>query len=309
MTQFKDDSGGARQVILLNTEHNSDAKKQLLEQFSFADCYYFFHAFAAADWYRGYQYNRKLIPINERKIQKKFITFNRLTGNARVYRSFLIAELANHQLLEHGYISYSHICPCHGSYQDNITQACKKFNVSADYAQKAIDILDQINYPLTIDTGPEIPNGSQSIGALDQCVQSFLHIVTETCFWDQKEHLTEKIFKPIVTKNPFVLLGCAGNLKYLKNYGFKTFDQWWDEGYDEIQDPIARLQAVVKIVKDICELSNDQLTSMMHEMHEVLEYNHNWFYSQEFLNLVWQELEINLGRAIESLPLLTSTKT
>ena len=36
-------------------------------------------------------------------------------------------------------------------------------------------------------------------------------------------HLTEKIFKPIVNKQPFMLLAAPDNLAYLKSYGFKTY--------------------------------------------------------------------------------------
>jgi hypothetical protein len=36
-------------------------------------------------------------------------------------------------------------------------------------------------------------------------------------------------------------------------------------------------------------------------MQEVLEYNYNWFYSKEFLDLVWNELTTNLQAAIAQL--------
>jgi hypothetical protein len=61
---------------------------------------------------------------------------------------------------------------------------------------------------------------------------SFLHIVNETVV--DKQHLTEKIFKPIVLKQPFVLMGGQGTLQYLRDYGFKTFKKWFDEDYDDI---------------------------------------------------------------------------
>jgi hypothetical protein len=162
--------------------------------------------------------------------------------------------------------------------------------------------LNSVNYPLLIDTGENITNGSQTLGAIPQLMESFLHVVTETCFWEDKTHLTEKIFKPIVAKQPFVLLGCANNLKYLRSYGFKTFDAWWDESYDCITDPILRLQAVVKIINNICAMSNKDLTAMLHAMQHVLDYNHNRFYSKEFIDYCWTELKSNLKDAIAQLP-------
>jgi hypothetical protein len=86
-------------TILLNTEKDSLEKNKILDQYGFIDCYYFFHALAAADWYRGYQYSTEITPIQQRKITKKFITYNRITGNSRVYRALFVASLAKKNLL------------------------------------------------------------------------------------------------------------------------------------------------------------------------------------------------------------------
>ena len=180
------------------------------------------------------------------------------------------------------------------------------YGIDADYARQATACLDhvQASFPLRIDhrARKEIPNGSPTLGAIPQCMESFLHVVTETCFWEDKEHLTEKIFKPIVARQPFVLLGCAGNLQYLKDYGFRTFDRWWDESYDSIADPVQRLEAVVKIVRDICQRSTHELEAMLADMSAVLEYNLSRFYSQNLLDQVWLELAANLSRAIKEPP-------
>jgi hypothetical protein len=150
-----------------------------------------------------------------------------------------------------------------------------------------------------------IPNGSQTLNAIPEMMESFLHVVTETCFWETKDHLTEKIFKPIVARQPFVLLGCANNLTYLKSYGFKTFDAWWDESYDRIQDPVERIQAVVKIIKYICSMPDEELEGMLHGMQYILDHNYNLFYSKDFINDAWEELTANLEEAYtQSQPLM-----
>jgi len=291
-------------VILLNTERNSLPKNQILENYGFIDCYYFFHVFAATDWYRSYRYSKFITSPSERKIKKKFITFNRLTGGARTYRSIFVGELVLNDLLDHGYVSYSDICEEHGHFATNLDLVKRLYKLDGDYIKLIHSTLDTLTFankfPLRIDhiNKPSIPNGSQTLSAVHECMESFLHVVTETCFWETKEHLTEKIFKPIVAKQPFALLGCANNLKYLKDYGFKTFDRWWDESYDTIEDPVQRIQAVVKIIKDICSKSNFELEDMLKDMQHVLDYNYNWFYSREFVDTAWYELEINLRAAI-----------
>jgi hypothetical protein len=299
-------------VILLNTEKNSEEKNKIFNEYNFIDCYYFFHGFAAADWYRGYEYCSDILPIKKRKINKKFISFNRITGNSRVYRSFFVAELVKKNLIEQGHISYSKTCPVHGSLEKELLNAKSKYNLSAEYIKEVLYLLNvKLDRDLRIDTAQDLPiaNDSFTIGPIQQSIESFLHIVTETCFWDKKQHLTEKIFKPIVLKQPFVLLGCVNNLSYLKEYGFKTFDKWWDESYDQCNDPIERINMVTKIIEDICKRPCHELENTLLEMEEILEYNYNRFYSKEFVQDIWKELKTNLQFAVAQLPPQTSAKT
>ena len=294
--------------VLVTTEKNSKSLNEVHDRYKWPMVYYFFHAFAAADWFRGYRYHCELTLPNKRILKKKYITFNRITGNARVYRSFLIAELTHCDILDYGHVSYSDTCPEHGHYEPNLLLSIERYNVPAQYATQAKTLLDTVKFPLRIDHKNKqfIQNGSQTLNAIPEMMESFLHVVTETCFWDEKDHLTEKIFKPIVARMPFVLVGCTNNLAYLRSYGFKTFDQWWDESYDSIADPIQRLQAVVKIIEDICNKSNTELESILVEMQPILDHNHNLFYSHGFLDICWDELTTNLESAIAQLLAPTS---
>ena len=297
-----------RHVVLLNTESNSIAKN-ISDSYNFNYCYYFFHIFAAADWFRGYQYDISLIPPRQRSLSKKFITFNRITGNSRAYRSIFIAELHKNNLLNFGHISYSDTCPEHGHYSRTIFDLNISHGVDLNILNHYKEILDSINYPLRIDFKNEvIQNRSFELNTINEMMESFLHVVTETCFWENKEHLTEKIFKPIVAKQPFILLGCKNNLKYLKRYGFQTFDKWWDESYDDIDDPILRIQSAVRVIKKICDMSLNELEALLQDMDEVLTYNYNWFYNQDFIRKAWNELEENLKTAIPQHLLLNQLK-
>ena len=293
------DTYAGRPIVLLNTERTSQEKNRILDEFGFIDCNYFFHGLAAADWYRGYRYCAELVAPSERTIEKKYITFNRLTGGARAYRSFLVAELAQRGLLDKGYVSYSDTCPDNGiHYEQSILATYGERGVSAEYIIRARYALDRIQYPLRIDNAGAIPNGSYILGARQQLMSSFLHVVTETCFWEGKTHLTEKIFKPIVARQPFVLLGCTFNLRYLRSYGFQTFDHWWNESYDVIVDPIDRLKAVVDIIQELSSMSDSNLKAVLHSMRSVLDHNYNLFYSQNFVNKVWFEMTTNLNQAV-----------
>jgi hypothetical protein len=124
------------------------------------------------------------------------------------------------------------------------------------------------------------------------------HVVTETIFYDEKLHLTEKIFKPIVARRPFFLVGAPGNLAYLKSYGFKTFDHWVDESYDSETEPDQRLVKIVNELDKLCKLSESELMQMYEEMQEILEYNFNWFYTG-FREQITNELVDNFDLLIK----------
>lgn len=280
--------------ILLNTEQVSEAKNKILRTHNMVDANYFYHGLCAADWYRGYRYDARITKPSQRKINKTFVTLNRITSGERVYRIIFVASLLKAGLRDSGIISFSDMCAQTGK---NAFVELHEYGLNNNLDTTELTVaLASANLPMRFDTdaNTSIPNGSHVLGPVDKFMECAFFIVTETCFWDKKTHLTEKTIKPIVMKMPFVLLGAAHNLKYLKSYGFKTFDRWIDESYDDIEDPIARIEAVVKIIE---YLNTVDLEQMLSEMEPVLEHNYKLFYSEEFVNLVWSELTSSLKQA------------
>lgn len=119
---------------------------------------------------------------------------------------------------------------------------------------------------------------------------SFLSLITETlwhkdtCFW------SEKTKKAMLTKRPFILLAPAGTLRMLKEFGFKTFDKFWDESYDDIEDQGKRFEAVMKIVDQILELPMKECSLLLQEMHYIL--SHNYYHLTNIGNAVFEHPEI-----------------
>jgi hypothetical protein len=287
--------------VLITTEKNSDAVDSISQRYNWPTVYYFHHVFAAHDWYRGYQFDARLIDPNKRQLKKKYISFNRLTSNGRAYRSLFVSELIQRAILDQGYVSYNDTCPNNNkNYVFNLLDARDFGLITPEVANEAIMNIATAPVPLRIDYKDEtlIPNHSMLLSAVPECMESFVYVVTETCYWERKLHLTEKIFKPIVSRMPFVLVGCAHNLAYLRSYGFKTFDRWIDETYDTIEDPIERMHAIGSVLLDISNRSLDDLQEMLCEMQEVLDHNYNLFYSQEFLDHCWAELIENIKNVV-----------
>jgi hypothetical protein len=295
---IKDNTQGP--YVLVNTERDSTERDRICEEYGFADINYFFHIFAAHDWYRGHEYIPNIINPENRTLNKTYITFNRLTSNERVYRSLFVNELYKSNILDHGYVSFSKDCPDGGAYDVNLRLGVTNQNIDPAIAEEAIANISQLP-ELRIDfEGQHIPNQSMLLTPLDKLMSSFVFVVTETCYWQSKTHLTEKIFKPIVLKMPFLLLGCAHNLEYLRNYGFKTFSDFWDESYDSIEDPILRMQAVTNILQDLSTMDAEQQKSMLLDMIPVLDHNYTLFNDPNFIKKEWGYLKSNLKNTAES---------
>ena len=129
--------------------------------------------------------------------------------------------------------------------------------------------------------------------------QAFLQIVTETDFYKDKLHLTEKTFKPIVAGQPFLLLAGRGNLSYLRDYGFKTFGDYWDESYDNIEDPGQRIGAVVSIVEQLANLTHTQQQNMRRDLQHIVKHNFDHLFF-ELRPVVVAELTNNIAQALKS---------
>ena len=78
----------------------------------------------------------------------------------------------------------------------------------------------------------------------------------------------------MLAKTPFIIQGPQGYLSTLKSdYGFKTFDQWWDESYDQLQN-YDRIKKIYQVIDHINTLSDNDKLSMYADMTQVLEHNY-----------------------------------
>ena len=106
-------------------------------------------------------------------------------------------------------------------------------------------------------------------------LQSFASLVCETNYEYPWGQLSEKTINPIRFENAFILLAGPGSLELAKQWGFKTFSQWWDESYDTIIDPCQRMDAVLSVVDTITNYTFEELTEIKKEMAPTLLHNRN----------------------------------
>lgn len=103
---------------------------------------------------------------------------------------------------------------------------------------------------------------------------NFCAVVNETRFAQPFGYFSEKTITAISSKLPIILVAPPRSLEYLKMFGFKTFDRWWDEGYDLEENHYKRMLKIFEVIDYINSKSLDDLREMYSDMKETLEYNH-----------------------------------
>jgi hypothetical protein len=76
-------------------------------------------------------------------------------------------------------------------------------------------------------------------------------IVTETIYDYPFTFRTEKIWKPMIMRHPFVVVANVGYYRAMHSAGFRTFGDLIDESFDEIWEPRERLEAIIEVIQDI----------------------------------------------------------
>jgi len=206
---------------------------------------------------------------------KKFISFNR--NNDKLHRLLLLKE----------YLS--------GKYQDSYFSFLMKItefndvnmsnhqlsNIDEDIKNKEIEKINS-RLPIELDTHSlekknefNVNNTLRKDLFLDSCI----NIVTESSFVNNELFLSEKILKPILSYQPFIVLGPYRYLKRLKSYGFKTFSDFWNEDYDEIYCPYERISVLINLIQTLNKLNIEEMNELYQKTKDICIYNRNLFYS------------------------------
>lgn len=106
---------------------------------------------------------------------------------------------------------------------------------------------------------------------------TYFSIVAESQFMPGDIFVTEKTFKPMAFYHPMIVMAQPGHLKYIKSQGFETFENLFDESYDDEQDWVKRIGLLVNNIKNFQIEQYSTLTL------EKLAHNHNLFYNKALI--------------------------
>ena len=87
--------------------------------------------------------------------------------------------------------------------------------------------------------------------------------------------LSEKIFKTISMRHPFIIVTNPGALSLLRDIGYKTFHPLIDETYDKVKDPGIRMMMIINEIEKLCELEGEALTHFLTKAKEICDYNYS----------------------------------
>jgi len=272
-----------RAGYLVTSERNSENVEAVCKKFDWVPLYYFFHGWAALDWYRGYDKTFLITSPKERKITKTFIAPNRIVAGERRHRLEMLYYIFKNRMTDN-HISCPETCPAENiSIYDAIKPLATKYpDIESVFAQQTL--------PINFEGETDHPMHSCWLSLFDQSADSLLYLVTETVATGRRHHITEKTFKPIAMGMPFVIVGTKGSLEYLRSYGFRTFEGIWDESYDLAEDD-DRIERIASLLRSLDELPPEGKQDLFDQAQEVIEHNWNHFYNGDFEAVLWQELQ------------------
>lgn len=284
---FENKSIGA----ICTSERNSDNVDTICAKYGWTSHYYFFHGWAALDWYRGYDKTFLITPVAQRTITKTFLAPNRIVAGERQHRIEMLYHIFKNRMLDN-HISCPAVCPA-----ENISIEAAATPLLAKYPDIQ-QVFAAQSLPINFAGETDHPMHSCWLSLFDEAAESLLYLITETVATGRRHHLTEKTFKPIALGMPFVMVGTKGSLEYLRSYGFRTFEGIWDESYDLAEDDV-RIERIASLLRSLDELPQEAKQDLFDQCKEIIEHNWNHFYNGGFEAVLWTELNEMLN-GIES---------
>ena len=226
-------------------------------------------------------------PIDNKNL---FLIYNR---NPRPHRIKFLIELLKNNTFNRGLISLGNVNVYNPEIYLIPNEDIEHFNYLRD------------NSPLNIESAPNLYYNLACNITTEDYNRTFISVISETLMCEDSLFISEKTWKPIMVGHPFIVLGNKGTLEYLKSMGYKTFDKWINEDYDDDIDEMVRINKIAGIIKLFSEKSKEELIKIREEMNDICLHNQKTFvrlygikYGQNninrqissLINYVWKDI-------------------
>jgi len=125
-------------------------------------------------------------------------------------------------------------------------------------------------------------------------IDTVCSLVSETNDNDYDVFMTEKIWKPIIAQHVFVVHGNYLYLQKLREIGFKTFGNYFNESYDLERDPRKRRDKLVSLLQDlkakcsegsVVESGNKKWQDIYLQTQALRKHNYDTFFDEKKLSV------------------------
>lgn len=246
-----------------------------------------------------------LSPLVRDQFERRYINLNR---RWKAHRLGLLSLLYSKNLIDKGYNSFPLISECVEQAPLDRKKYIKGFFVNTKKGVINNDMTDDDMYnllfdealesypeirediekgrqvknilPLKVDSNHFADDESKHLAYTDQkpllkfARSTYFTVVTETNFNNNStRQLTEKTFKPVFYKHPFILLSPPKSLEILKHLGYKTFHPYIDESYDNEHNDGVRLKMILNEIERLSNLNATELKDFCEKLLPIVEHN------------------------------------
>ena len=200
---------------------------------------------------------------NDLQDRKIFCCFNASLEKQK-HRKDLVKALEKLDLNKHGYVSVK-----------NSDEYCNTYN------KLPVTVLNNVDINLTIET--------------------FFKLNYKNDFYSMETLplISERTMRNFLFKKPFLTIGYKGVLKDIKDKGYQTFPEIFDEAYDDEDDDYKRMLLVLKELKRFSNLTQQDRNSALLSIADKLQHNYEHFINKVSINNITNKLkEIQIRNSI-----------
>lgn len=225
-------------------------------------------------------------PYKIGKREKKFLNFNRVP---RPHRKMIASKLKGANLLDQGYMSFELAYNVETS-QEMFKQFFPFDDDNQEYLMDHVNFrhLCQEDLPMVLNRSEHRDNPVSLVADdVKYYANSYFSIVNETLFYlndpmnmapqFDATFLSEKAWKPLLMRHPFVIAARPGALDMLRGLGYRTFHPFINENYDGTVDDHTRMILLWKEIERLINLSDDKWIELQENIAPILEHNFNHF--------------------------------
>lgn len=192
-------------------------------------------------------------------------------------RFAFFCELVKNKVLENCHYTFVNGENAYGTnyYDKTVLGSDIPIHYSPSVRSKIYEWIDGFPYMIDYEFTDHYPHALNTLVKLSE-----LHLIIETDPVTGGSFLTEKTYRAIYNKKPFIVFSQPNTLETLRKIGYKTFDTIIDESYDQEQDVNTRLLKIHQEIKKLNELSDAEFDTVIFKCKEICEHNYEILLSE-----------------------------